>query len=109
MCCPGTKLQPRPWWGATLHDPGDVQQWLAKRSATDEQPAWAAPVSEIIRDRTRFAALQPVMTDFRKVSNLQTERKTRSSHMPRIVTMLRCQHRICFIYVVAWPTPGSRG
>jgi len=69
----GVKLQPRPWWGATLHDPGDVQQWLTKRCATDEQFAEAAPVSEVVRDRTRLAALQPVMTDFRKVSSLHTQ------------------------------------
>ena len=70
LCCPGSKLQPRPWWGATLHDPRDVQQWFAKRAATDEQPAWAAPVSDVIRDRTRLTALPAIMTDFRKVGTL---------------------------------------
>ena len=71
VCCSDSKLQPRPWWGSTLHDPGDVQQWFAQRTGTDEQPARMAPVSEIVRDRTRLAALPPVMTDFRKVSKCQ--------------------------------------
>lgn len=97
----GAELSVHPYWGATLYHPDELPASMqpsgngAAPSGSLDAGLSAGEELGLTRDRRRFSALPPVMTDFRKVSTsivlqgcraqLPTSRSRASGPGPAIV------------------------